>query len=232
MLLGARAGSAGRHVWLSYATGRMLSHANGSWPYRSRNGPARDPLRQERRRPHRLPGDGAGPLDLVFVHGFISTSRSTGRTRARAPATRRPRSPADPLRQARHRPLRPGRPALPSLETRADDVRAVMEATGCGRAALIGASEGGPLSLLFAATFPDRVARAGPVRRLCALPPLGRRPARRWSASSPRSAASWGTGETLRHFAPGLLGDRISAPGGRASSGSRPARPRRSRWRG
>jgi class 3 adenylate cyclase len=46
---------------------------------------------------------------------------------------------------------------VPNLETRMDDVRAVMDAAGSGRAALIGASEGGPMSLLFAATYPERV---------------------------------------------------------------------------
>ena len=37
-----------------------------------------------------------------------------------------------------------------------DDVRAVMDAVGSGRAALLGASEGGPMSILFAATYPKR----------------------------------------------------------------------------
>jgi len=45
----------------------------------------------------------------------------------------------------------------PSLEERMDDIRAVMEAVGSERAALLGVSEGGPLSLLFAATHPGRV---------------------------------------------------------------------------
>ena len=39
-----------------------------------------------------------------------------------------------------------------------DDVRAVMDAAGSERAALIGVSEGGPMSLLFAATYPERTA--------------------------------------------------------------------------
>ncbi len=38
-----------------------------------------------------------------------------------------------------------------------DDVRAVMDAAGCERAALFGISEGGPMSMLFAATYPERV---------------------------------------------------------------------------
>ena len=38
-----------------------------------------------------------------------------------------------------------------------DDVRAVMDAAGSESAALFGYSEGGPLSILFAATYPERV---------------------------------------------------------------------------
>ena len=44
----------------------------------------------------------------------------------------------------------------PTLEERMDDVRAVMDAVGSERAALIGLSEGGPMSILFAATYPKR----------------------------------------------------------------------------
>src|SRR5436190_9781104 len=46
---------------------------------------------------------------------------------------------------------------VPTLETRMDDVRAVMDAVGTQRAALVGVSEGSPMSILFAATYPDRV---------------------------------------------------------------------------
>jgi class 3 adenylate cyclase/alpha-beta hydrolase superfamily lysophospholipase len=45
---------------------------------------------------------------------------------------------------------------LPTLEQRMDDVRAVMDAAGSQRAALFGLSEGGPMSALFAATYPER----------------------------------------------------------------------------
>ena len=45
---------------------------------------------------------------------------------------------------------------LPDLETRMDDVRAVMDAVGSESAALLGYSEGGPMSVLFAATYPQR----------------------------------------------------------------------------
>jgi pimeloyl-ACP methyl ester carboxylesterase len=43
------------------------------------------------------------------------------------------------------------------LEQRMDDVRAVMDAAGVQRAAILGASEGVVMSILFAATYPQRV---------------------------------------------------------------------------
>src|SRR5258705_3086770 len=45
----------------------------------------------------------------------------------------------------------------PSLEQRIDDVRAIMDAIGSKRATLFGHSEGCPMSVLFAATYPERV---------------------------------------------------------------------------
>jgi class 3 adenylate cyclase len=45
---------------------------------------------------------------------------------------------------------------LPTLEQRMDDVRAVMDAAGSRQAALLAFWEGGPMSVLFAATYPER----------------------------------------------------------------------------
>jgi pimeloyl-ACP methyl ester carboxylesterase len=45
---------------------------------------------------------------------------------------------------------------VPTLEERIDDVRAVMDGVGSERAALFGVSEGGPMSVLFAASHPER----------------------------------------------------------------------------
>ena len=42
---------------------------------------------------------------------------------------------------------------IATLEERMEDVRAVMDAAGSEQAALIGVSEGGPMSMLFAATY-------------------------------------------------------------------------------
>jgi pimeloyl-ACP methyl ester carboxylesterase len=46
--------------------------------------------------------------------------------------------------------------AVPTLEQRMDDVRAILDAVGSTRAALLGVSEGGPMSTLFAATYPEK----------------------------------------------------------------------------
>jgi len=102
---------------------------------------------------------GNGPLDLVFVPGFISNldahwedpgfshlmTRLGSFTRL-IMLDKRGTGLSDRV-DVHH---------LPSLETRMDDVRAVMDAVGSGRAALLGASEGGPMSILFAATYPKR----------------------------------------------------------------------------
>lgn len=49
------------------------------------------------------------------------------------------------------------RSQMPGIDERVDDLRAVMDHAGIERAHLFGASEGGPMALLFAATYPDRV---------------------------------------------------------------------------
>ena len=46
---------------------------------------------------------------------------------------------------------------VPTLASRADDLLSVLDAAGCDRTALFGFSEGGPISMLFAATYPVRV---------------------------------------------------------------------------
>jgi pimeloyl-ACP methyl ester carboxylesterase len=101
---------------------------------------------------------GSGPFDLVFVPGFVSNielfwerpewanffSRLAGFSRLI-------------LFDKRGTGLSDRIAGIANLEERMDDVRAVMDAVGSERAALFGVSEGGPMSLLFAATYPQRV---------------------------------------------------------------------------
>lgn len=100
---------------------------------------------------------GEGPLDLVFVPGFVSNvelfwempewanflSQLTGFSRLI-------------LFDKRGTGLSDRNVGIAALEERMDDVRAVMDAAQSERAALFGVSEGGPMSLLFAATYPQR----------------------------------------------------------------------------
>lgn len=102
---------------------------------------------------------GSGPVDLVFVMGWVShleyfwnnpsfaqfLSRLASQTRLIL-FDKRGTGLSDPVPISQ----------LPSLEQRLDDVRAVMEAVGSARAVLFGVSEGGPLCSLFAATYPER----------------------------------------------------------------------------
>lgn len=46
---------------------------------------------------------------------------------------------------------------VPTIEERIDDVRAVMDAVGSERAALLGVADGGPVAMMFAASYPERV---------------------------------------------------------------------------
>jgi class 3 adenylate cyclase len=101
---------------------------------------------------------GEGDLDLVLVNGFTTHVELVWE---HEPATRfyaglasfarvinfdrRGSGLSDPVADA------------PTLEQRMDDVRAVMDAAGSERAALMGISEGASMSLLFAATYPHRV---------------------------------------------------------------------------
>ena len=110
---------------------------------------------------------GDGPVDLVFVPGWIShvelsweeplDAAFLGRLAAFSRLI---------LFDKRGTGLSDRGPVdqLPILEERMDDVRAVMDAVGSERAALIGVSEGGPMSALFAATYPGADGCAGPLR--------------------------------------------------------------------
>jgi DNA-binding winged helix-turn-helix (wHTH) protein/pimeloyl-ACP methyl ester carboxylesterase/class 3 adenylate cyclase len=102
---------------------------------------------------------GSAPLDLVFVMGWVSHLEYFWREPSVARFLRRLAAFSRlVLFDKRGTGLSDRVPLdqLPTLEQRMDDVRAVLEAVGSERAAIIGISEGGPLSALFAATYPER----------------------------------------------------------------------------
>ena len=101
---------------------------------------------------------GEGLLDLVLVPGFVTHLDIDWEEPSYAHMLRRLSSFARLIRfDKRGTGLSDRTVGLPDLETRMDDVRAVMDAVGSERAALYGYSEGGPMCSLFAATYPERV---------------------------------------------------------------------------
>ena len=100
---------------------------------------------------------GDGPLDLVLVPGWVSDVEQAWEDPSFAAFLRRLTSFARLILLDRRGTGLSDRVAeLPGLEERMDDVRAVMDAAGSQRAALFGISEGGPMCIMFAATYPQR----------------------------------------------------------------------------
>ena len=101
--------------------------------------------------------------------------------------------------------------SAPTLEERADDLRAVMDAAGMERAAVLGISEGGTMALMFAASHPERTASLvlyGTWARLGAAPdyPEGVHP--ELLAGLVRLVERWGTGVGLSAWAPSRRDDQ------------------------
>ncbi len=101
---------------------------------------------------------GDGPFDVVFVPGFFSHLEIDWEYPPNAHMLERLGSFARLICfDKRGTGLSDRNVGLPDFETRMDDVRAVMDAVGSESAALLGYSEGGPMCVLFAATYPQRV---------------------------------------------------------------------------
>ncbi len=102
---------------------------------------------------------GDGPLDLVFVMGWVSHLDYFWSEPSFARFLRRLSSFSRLIVfDKRGTGLSDRVGDLPTLEQRMDDVRAVLDAVGSKRAALCGVSEGGPMCSLYAATYPDKTA--------------------------------------------------------------------------
>jgi class 3 adenylate cyclase len=156
---------------------------------------------------------GEGPRDIVIVPGYLShldvmgentlMARFFGRVMGLGRATvfdKRGTGMSDPVE------------GVPTLEDRMDDVRAVMDAVGIEHANIIGNSEGVPMSVLFAATHPERVD---------ALVLVGGMARSTWAPDYPWALPKeallesleqltlprWGEGDSVDYFAPSTADD-------------------------
>jgi pimeloyl-ACP methyl ester carboxylesterase len=100
---------------------------------------------------------GAGPRDLVYVPGTISHLEWAWEEPSLARLYERLASFSRLIVFDKRGTGMSERVEVATPEERIDDIRAVMDAAGSERAAVMGVSEGGTVSALFAATYPDRV---------------------------------------------------------------------------
>jgi pimeloyl-ACP methyl ester carboxylesterase/class 3 adenylate cyclase len=102
---------------------------------------------------------GEGPFDLVFVPGYVTHLELHWAIPSFSPFLEKLSSFSRLIRfDKRGTGMSDRVSGAPTLETRMDDVRAVMDAVGSRRAAFYGLSEGAAMSILFAATYPERTA--------------------------------------------------------------------------
>src|SRR5438874_9828332 len=150
---------------------------------------------------------GDGPINVVVVPGFVSNVENYWDERDFARFLTRLASYARVVTFDKRGTGGSDRVSeLPGLDVRMDDLRAVMDAAGKAQAALLGISEGAPLAILFAATYPDRcraLALYGSFSRFSY-----------WFPTEEALAAffdyveqAWGTGGSVQRFAPSRAND-------------------------
>ncbi len=150
---------------------------------------------------------GEGAVDLVFIPGWASNVENIWTLPEFAQFAQKLAQFARViLLDRRGTGLSDPVPDPPTFEERMDDVRAVLDAAGWERAVIWGVSEGGPMAMLFAATYPARVAALilyGTFARFTRAEdyPPGFPPKvnEKWLATV---ESNWGTGELSRYFAP------------------------------
>jgi pimeloyl-ACP methyl ester carboxylesterase len=161
---------------------------------------------------------GEGPLDLIYVQGWVSHVEMAWEVPSIARFLRRLSSFSRLIafdKRGTGLSDRVPNDELPTLEERMDDLRAVMDAVGSERAALCGVSEGGNLCALFAATYPERTT---------ALVMYGTFAKRIWSPDYPWAPTveeraqfcelvenEWGELMDLANLAPSRINDKVFA---------------------
>ena len=152
---------------------------------------------------------GQGEHDLVYVPGTISNIEMAWDDPAQVRFLRslavhfrvivfdkRGQGVSDPIQGA------------PTFEERMEDVGAVMAAAGSQSATLLGTSEGGPMCILFAATYPEKIDNLvlyASMAKFCAAEDYPYMPSRETMVE--HFPKTWGTHESVAIFAPDMVGD-------------------------
>src|SRR5256885_283906 len=150
---------------------------------------------------------GAGPLDLILVLGWVSHLAYIWELPALAAFLKRLASFTRLiLFDKRGSGMSDRVHPMPTLEQRMDDVRAVLDAVGSKKTAVMGISEGGVMSCLFAATYPERTAG---IIIDGSYPSWLRRPGYPWGMTEAqlertldRAKETWGRVVDMRGYAP------------------------------
>jgi pimeloyl-ACP methyl ester carboxylesterase len=141
---------------------------------------------------------GDGPIDIVLVPGIVSHVEFLHEMPGYTAFLRRLSSFGRLVTfDKRGQGLSDRISGAPSLEQRMDDVRALMDAVGSQRAILFGFSEGCPMCILFAATYPERVSHLVLVGGFARA--ADRMPEDVWQPRLEQVMKAWGTGEMMKN---------------------------------
>jgi DNA-binding SARP family transcriptional activator/pimeloyl-ACP methyl ester carboxylesterase len=155
---------------------------------------------------------GEGERDVVFVPGLLSHLDLLWETSETADFFRRlARLGRLILFDKRDTGLSDRAPGDMSLEERMEDVRAVMQSAECSQAAFFGFSEGAPMSILFAATYPGRVTAlilGSASARWFPAPgyPCGQQTQEMYDGLRDIAAHRWGQGASIEWYLQSLAG--------------------------
>ena len=158
---------------------------------------------------------GDGPFDLVYVPGFVSNIELMWEEPGLARFLERLASFSrlilfDKRGTGLSDPV--ANDGLPTLEERMDDVRAVMDAVGSKRAALLGHSEGGNMCVLFTATYPERTTAlllvGSYAKRLRSQDYPWAPTVEQRTREIEETEATWGSPEAFRALAPSKASDQ------------------------
>ena len=153
---------------------------------------------------------GGGPIDLVYVEGAYTHLEIAWELPAYRRFCERLAEFTRPIRfDKRGMGMSDRVPGATTLEERMDDIRAVMDAVGSERAAIIGESEGGPLSMLFAAAHPERtvglILQGAEVKeRRDDEWPWGESTEEEFEAHIASIPDNWGQGHGFQYFVPSV----------------------------